>query len=266
MGAIKHMLGARKVTPYSGYGHFVMEAAEDIHIHWRDTKLQLHPEDFDNLKKYVVEAHNEWTKLGRPRQDDKNINLGSPFKCKEPGLYCSKMTVEEQETGGIHIHWRDTRIQADHGHYSSFSTMINEAYLAFKEIHKEKVKLNELEHPAVADGYLIWLQEYREGKHGKVDADDCTKICMEKHKYLANNITIPDELDKKVLFSIYESFIKYGYASGPFYGNYIICWLRDDGKKYMAAAHRWASLKTLGYDEIDVCTIPKPDPIQIREQ
>ena len=260
------MLGLRKITNLSGYRHFVMEAAENIHAHWKDTRLQMSPEDFDNLAKYVAEAHKKWIDLGRPIQDNQNINLGDPFKCKESGFFCDKMTIEEQEVGGIHIHWRDTRIHADYGHFLEFGTMVSEAYLAFKEVHKERVKLNELEHPAVADGYLIWLQEYREGKYEKVNADDCIKICMEKHKYLANDITVPSELDKKVLFSIYESFVKYGYASGPFHGDYIVCWLRDDGKKYMAAAHRWASLKTLGCDEIEVCTIPAPDPTQIREQ
>jgi hypothetical protein len=176
------------------------------------------------------------------------------------------MTVEEQEVGGVHIHWRDTRIHADHGHFTEFATMMQEAYLAFKKIHKISVKLSELEHPASADIYIEWLREYEEGKYNKVDPDDCARICSKKNLYLAYEKEIDDDLDREVLFGIYESMKKYGYASGPFYGDYIVCWSRDDGKRYMAAAHRWAALKALGYEEIDVCLIRKPEPEQILEQ
>ena len=266
MGVIKHMLGARKIVPYSGYQHYVMEAAENIHVHWRDTRIQLFPEDFDNFSKYVANAHSKWTEMGKPVQDDRNINLGDPFKCKAPGFFCDRMTVEEQEAGGIHIHWRDTRIHADHGHFIEFATMVQEAHLAFKNIHKEVIKLSEIEHPAVADTYVEWLQDYIISAPGTIDGDSCAEFCREKNLCLASDSPISEDLDRKVLFSIYESIKKYGYARGPFFGDYVVCWLKDDGKVYMAAAHRWAALKMLEYDEVTVCLIRVPEPKQVLEQ
>jgi len=257
VGEIKHMLGRRNICPHENYKHFCLEAAENIHFHWRDTRLQLLPEDFDGLHDCIVKAHKQWVDDGKPIQDDKNIPLGGgPVECAEIGFNHGLLTMEEQVDGSIHIHWRDTRIHVDHIQFTSFAMMTREAQLAFLDIHKELVVFDTLEHPAISDIYMEWIKEYIDSGN-KVNPDSCIELCMKKNKLIAEDKPANDELEKQVVFSIYESIKKYGYAIGPFYGEYAICWELEDGKKYMAAAHRWAALKTLGYKNILVCTVPE---------
>lgn len=261
MGHIRNLLSSRIVTSESGYQHFVMEAAENVHIHWRDTRIQMLPEDFEKLKLSVDTAYSMWVDKGKPIQNDANINLGEPFKCKDPGFFCDKFTIEEQQTDGIHIHWRDTRIHSDVGHFLYFAGMVSESVIAFKLAKKERVKFSSLIKPAITKVYDEWLNDYL--RLGIVaNADDVVRLSFEKSRYLTDNKLIPEDLDKKLLFSIYESIKRYGYAQGPYYGDYIECWKTSEGI-YMAAAHRWSILNKLGYDEVDVCIIPPPDPSQI---
>ncbi len=56
---------------------------------------------------------------------------------------------------------------------------------------------------------------------------------------------IPEEIDIKYLFAMYESIKKYGYAKGPYDKKYITAYKLssgEDGKIYITGAHRIACL------------------------
>lgn len=269
MGAIKHMLSYRRTLHGSGYDHFIMEAAENVHLHWRDTRINLYPEEIEPFYRSVKAAYERIKELGFPSYNDKNVSLfAPPMKCKEPGIFYNIASIEEQEVGGIHIHWRDTRLHMDKAHFIEFAYMFRDALSEFMRHNKKTIKIDDLEKPeGVSQEYYKMLEDYEAGKYkDKYEAKDCHYFCLKRGRDREKMDHIDPDVDRSLLFTLYESIKKYGYAKGPYINEYATVWKRPDGKLYFSGAHRWAVLKKLGYKEIDVCIIPMPDPKIVKEQ
>lgn len=267
MGAIKHMLSRRETISESSYKHFVMEAAENVHFHWRDTRINLYPSEVEPFYEYIKGAYEKMKELGFPSQDDRNINLGQPMQCKVPGIFQHIVSIEEQVVGGVHLHFRDTRIHIDQAHFVEIAYMFKEALAVFMEVHKQEINLNDVNYPnGVTEEYMELLKEYIDGKHEKRNPEHCIYYCMMRDMEETRNNKYSKETDLNLLFSLYESIKEYGYAGGPFLGELATVWIEDGKKPYFTNAHRYAVLKILGYDVVSVCLIPCPSQKIVREE
>jgi len=264
MGKIKHLLSRRETLSGSSYKHFVMEAAENIHLHWRDTRINLYVDEMAPFYKYVKGAYEKMVELGFPSQDDRNINLGDPMECKSPGYFNNIASIEEQEVGGVHIHIRDTRIHIDQAHFMEIAYMFKEALINFLNANKRLVKLDQCTYPAgVTEKYLDMLDN---GDIDDVDASLCGKYAYDRDREETLSGKYSDTTDRLLLSAIYASIKQYGYADGPFHGEYAVVWEILNKSLYFTGAHRYAVLKKLGYNEIYACVIPAPHEGIVREE
>jgi len=126
--------------------------------------------------------------------------------------------------------------------------------------------------------YLPWLQEYESGKYNRADPDAFWDMYLQSKEYIrpeeeqrsdggwlrdpetgeeVRNRAVPEDFDKRYLFTVYECIKKYGYGKGPFQYNYVHAQkIYDDPddvskERYLIrGSHRAACLKMLGYKDI----------------
>jgi hypothetical protein len=70
--------------------------------------------------------------------------------------------------------------------------------------------------------------------------------------------TIPEDLNTRYPYAVYESIKEWGYAKGPFHDDLMPAYQYPNGNVYLKGAHRTAALLVLGYTEIDVLLVAPP--------
>ncbi len=275
-----------------------LELHENVHFHYKDSRFVLGGKDFYNIAKMFEDGVKKFVEMGMPEScNDAKLLAETNLRGIDgnvDGYHSNRLGCELTSDGTIHIHYRDLRIHLKKTDFLIFANVIRQGLLTLNEANCVILPLNNIKDdinnqksgvfiPDIAIlKYLPLLKKYDEeiveGKIEQVSAEDVIKLNMETKFYerlgdkniqRPNGLNdlglypglIPEELDNRYLYSIYESIKKYGYAKGPFLNEYIIAYKldgvdrTDEGRIYIKDAHRIASLIHLGYKEIMVTLV-----------
>jgi len=258
-----------------------LELEECIHFHTDAVRLVFTTEEllkmvdiFDNAKKEILG-------MGSPSFLKHMVSFGNVVFGK-PCLHNDRVAVEVTLDGTIHIHHKNLRLHFSQMDFYDFADSVMDAGKALCQHLKTEIDINGagvVYHP-VTENHIKLLHEYVDGKYPKANAEDVTELKYKMRRYevlpkgdstveadlqrptgrLPDKFPgdIPVELDRNYLFSLYESIVKWGYASGPFYGDFIPAYKYSDGRVYLKGAHRAAVLKVSGYTKINVMMSTPP--------
>lgn len=265
-----------------------LELHENVHFHYRDSRFVWGGKDFYNIAEMFEKAKQEFIRLGKP-ENSNDAKLLAEVGLVDDGYHSNRLGCElTLDTGDntIHIHYRDLRLHLKKADFLIFAETLYQGLLTLNgtnrvllniagpEIIKENGGNGNISIPDIArNKYLSLLKEYDQGKYEMVCAEDVIKLYMETKFYERlgdKNIQrpnglpdkypglIPEDIDNRYLYAVYESIKKHGYAEGPFYHEYIVAYKLNENKIYIIGAHRIASLIHLGYKEIMV-TLVEPE-------
>src|SRR3990167_6456608 len=270
MGYNISILGERHAPPGLYHGHaFNLELEECIHLHLEDLRIVLTKTEFLALTDTFKRGERFLADLGYPEASERHYTLaGCILNGKR--LQSDRMAIELTREGTIHIHNKCLRIHMIQSDFWEFADMLEEAKYTLMRENLTKIRINDhnIVIPSPVSEYLTMLEEY----YGGASALDVKELSMNVRWYIThhkgNSTTeadlqrpggilpsdwrygsIPTELNKKYLFSLYESIKEYGYAKGPFYGEYIQAYRYPDNKIYLKGAHRVACMKKLNINE-----------------
>lgn len=249
-----------------------LELHENVHWHYRNSRFVFEGKNFYNIATMFENAKREFVKLGMPESSIDDPKMLGETSLIGNGYHSNRLGCELQANGAIHIHYRDLRLRMKKADFLIFVETLCNASLELNDACQKEVSLEDIDItnnsqsvvqvPDIAiNKYLKLLEEYDEGRYERVSADDVTLYYLKLKQYnrgsASGNIQrpnglpsgvypflIPEEIDTKYLFAIYESIKKYGYAKGPYDKKYITAYKLDDdkGKMYITGAHRIACL------------------------
>ena len=271
MGKIKEILSESIIGNKGLYNdHARLEINENIHFHYRDGRYVFTKDDFITLHDIFNEAYKKYESIEMPESTKNMIGL-SEKPLKDNGFHSNRLGCELNEDNTIHLHYRDLRLHFTIPDFRNFVETLFNAYLTLNVITSNNINLKDKNirfHPVVYE-HIKELKKYDNNEYPKEDADDVIKYMItikmiESHPINSKNNTIerkngfpdkypqqiPKTLDRKYLFSLYESIKKYGYASGLFNGQYITVYKEKDNHLYVKDSHRAACLLHLGYTNI----------------
>ena len=147
MGEIKKILSQLelKQDPYF-YKDLRIEVSEAIHIHWRDTRILLTPNQFNDFINAIGRASYNWNG-GLANQDTVLDNSIIPDEV----IFDKHMSLESQENGGVHFHYNDIRIEMSVQAFVSMANMFKDSLQKyyknnFKEVIIPLEKIDPYDH------------------------------------------------------------------------------------------------------------------------
>lgn len=270
MGNIKKILSETIIGNSGLYDdHARLEIQEAVHFHYRDGRYILNKNDFISLCELFNEAYKKYVEIGMPENTKDMVTLAN--KSLGNSIHSNRIGSELDITSTIHIHYRDLRIHLTKPDYHALfqhiftgNILLNLTQFEYVNLTDKKIRL----HPVV-NQYINDLKKYDNNEYEKEDADsviyysmivrECEMMSEPNKKIERGNgfplnypKQIPKDIDRKYLFSIYESMKKYGYAEGPFFGQYIIIYKEKPDTLYVKDSHRVACLLHLELTKIRV--------------
>jgi len=281
VGSNEHILSERAIEPalYSDWP-LTIELRENFHLHYRNWRPVVNKEQFLKITDAFAEARRKYDELGQPEKDEHGPTLGE-VKLSPP-LHQNRLAVELCTDGTVHFHFDDMRLHMDQRTFFRMGLVFREALQEFCRTQAKAVKISECEvGDIVRKVYLPWLEEYIEdmatpGVHyfPQSQLGDLVYTFLEAKNQLRpedqqrysrgwlkrqdgseyRTRPLPEEMDRRLLYAIYESIKEYGYGEGPYQHDYIRAhpFVHDENKLFLTGSHRVACLIALGYDEIKV--------------
>lgn len=266
MGNIKEILsetifGKRGI--YEDYAR--LEIEENIHFHYRDGRYIFNKEDFLTVAKVFIDALNKFIEIRTPESTKEMVQLSGNY-LKE-SLHNNRLGCELNFDNTVHVHYRDLRLHLNRPDFHKMAENLHIANLMLNLQDSQPIDLKDKRirlHPVVHE-HNENLRKYDNMEYPKENPEDVIKYLLAVKRYQShpnNNIKrpngfpsnypaeIPKELNRKYLFSLYESIKKYGYAEAPFYGQYIIIYRENESVLYVKDSHRVACLLHLGITNI----------------
>lgn len=281
MGHNLKILAERPIDQTLYFDHScALELRECIHDHVEDFRMIYTEDEFLKMSDHWIKARQEYEDMGRPQcYSDRSDNL-STIKLEGDRLHHDRLGVEfvqggaEKDGGGdtFHIHYRNNRIHLTKRDFYRMCLVFEEARHAYNVDYATTIRLSDpnvaLREVAVND-FIPWLCEYVTEDLPKANADDFWDMFLESKRlgrpdevqrpdggWLENQSRtrdLPEDFNRRYLYTIYECIKKYGYGEGPFKYDYIRAQMNhDSGKLELTGSHRAACLKVLGYDEVPV--------------
>ena len=136
MGDVKRLLHSSEIAPapemYAGSRS--IEAAESMHIHERNVRLEYSPVEFMLLIDDVREASADWDGGLSDKTIWLRVNRGLG---PHPDITPTRFEVEESEyptlnETTIHVHYRNLRLEFTHREWEEFANGITEAMKSWK--------------------------------------------------------------------------------------------------------------------------------------
>lgn len=123
MGAIKNVL-AEKDFDFKSYFNddLRLEISESIHLHYRDMRMLMTPEQFNHFLVGINKGSLKWD----GGVADKDILLKNE-KLKGEQIFERVVSIEEQENGCFHFHYRDMRLELDERSFVGICDLFEEA-------------------------------------------------------------------------------------------------------------------------------------------
>lgn len=282
MGFNVKMLAEKQAAPGLHHGHALnIEIEECIHFHledfrfvWTTQELLKIADAFADAKKFVID-------LGTPEYTDRHYTTGS-VTFDGPRMHNDRWAVEMTRDGTIHIHNKSLRTHMTQADFYEYATMMGRALLSLNTALKTTINITDtnIRFPSPVSNYIPMLERYDQGLEEKQKAEDVSRLRDEVKWYITHPKgkettdadlqrpsgmlpskfpgIVPEELNTRYLFSLYESIKKWGYATGPFYNDLMPAYKYKDGSIYLKGAHRSAVLKHLGYTSVDVILTAPP--------
>lgn len=277
MGINEAMLAESEGPYYYDSAPVRLELEECIHFHSDNLRLIWTVEDFEQIYPLFEKAFNKLKEQGFPKQSE-CMQLLSGDNLEDISLQHNRWAIELTKGGLIHIHIGNLRIHLPQIDFEALANFFKEALVEFYSESHSIVDItdNNIILPAhVQNEYLPLLKEYNQGLYPKIKAADIGRLKAKVKWYIRYATpesysfdgiqrsmdkpfsfiygTVPKDLDIEYLFAIYESIKEWGYANGPFYGEYISGLLFEDSNLIqIMSAHRVAALLALEYKEIPI--------------
>jgi hypothetical protein len=258
-----------------------LELEECIHFHSDNFRFIWTVEEFKKIFPLFLESYNKLKEQGFPNKSE-YMQLLSGLKLDTSSLQHNRWAVELTEGGLIHIHIGNLRIHLPQIDFEALANFFKEALVEFYTFVSKEIDLRKdnIVFPAhVQNEYLPLLEKYNQGLFCKINAVDVGRLKSNIKWYIRNATPesyttagiqrdmskpflfthgiVPKNVDREYLFAIYESIKEWGYADGPFYGEYIHC-IQLENKIQVMSAHRVAALLSLGCEKIPVfLTLPR---------
>lgn len=138
MGQIKKILFTKEIKPTCDYYNDKMscETNENLHIHWKNIRLEFGKRDWRVFCDSIKLAFKEWIGIGKPKFDGKldTIYLPTPQDINPISeFYPQRFQIEEQaNVPTIHLHYRELRLEFSIPEFKEFAEGIKEALEGLK--------------------------------------------------------------------------------------------------------------------------------------
>jgi len=137
MGFTRNLLSSRQLDQQCTFYTDLLriDIAETIHVHFKNSRLSLSPEEFSLLTKSLFRSFLEWHAMGRPRalHPDHFVQwVTAKIDPLPPDDFMrsrgDELSVElQQQADYIHIHYRHTRLELSIKEFQDFSETIGKA-------------------------------------------------------------------------------------------------------------------------------------------
>lgn len=215
MGNVKQVLGESQLPKRQHYYSKIWaDVCENLHIHYRNLRLEFSEEEFDEFCRVVALMHQkskEFRKDYKESPDNKTISMRTKTSMPaQSRYYTNRLRVEDEMDGSVHVHYRDLRIHMTKDEYNKFVDTLTKEKKSVVKIPINKINPYNNTHP---EGWQNYDRYHREG------IEMVKELINEGRKILP--IAVTKELNK-------------------------------DGKhQRLDGFKRYFAFKELGYDEID---------------
>lgn len=277
------MLAEREFVSKHDVNHTArIELQECIHFHIDLFRFVWASKEFVEIAKMFNEARVKLEAMGTPEATE-SMNLLGGVVLEGKCLHHNRAAAEITKDGTLHTHVKNLRLHTNAMDFYEFADCIGVAKNTLCHELKRSIDItvSNMIVPSVATvEYLPLLSRYDAGEFPIEAAEDVVMLRKKIKWYLRHPMgdetteadiqrpsgylpspfpgTPPVELNNRYLFSLYESIKKWGYASGPFFEDFMPAFQYPDGRVYLKGAHRTACLLHLGFKEIDVILSEPP--------
>lgn len=125
MGNVKNVAGESKLPKRQHYySRIWADVCENIHIHYRNIRLEFSEKEFDEfcrvvgmMQKKSMEFRKDYTES----PDNKTISMRTKTSMPiESDYWTNRLRVEEEMDGSVHVHYRDVRLHMTKEEYNKF--------------------------------------------------------------------------------------------------------------------------------------------------
>ncbi len=287
MGYHLKLLGEEQVDQTLYYDHScTMELRECVHDHFEDMRPVYNKEEFLAMSDHWIEARKKYDELGQPEPSEQNVTLHT-FRLPGERLHHQRTALEfcrggaDKDGGGdtLHFHYRHVRTHLSKRDFNVLCGLWTQSDKTYARHVNESVNLTDsnVQIGAITrDHYIPWLQEYIDNLDiPREEADNFWDMYLDSKALIrpenqqrpdggwfldengkeVRTQTLPEDFNKKYLYTIYECIKKYGYGKGPFKYDYVHVQYMPDETYLVRGSHRAACLKVLGYESIPVVII-----------
>ncbi len=287
MGYHLKLLSEEQIDQTLYYDHsFTLELRECIHDHFEDMRPVYTKEEFMAISDHWIEARKKYDELGQPEPKEQSWTLHA---CRLPGqrLHHERAALEfakggaDKDGGGdtFHFHYRHVRTHLSKRDFNVLCDLWRQGDKAYAQDFAETIDLNSDQvklSQTATDKYIPQLREYIENEEiPRANADDFWDMYLESKKLIrpeeeqrvdggwllgedgkeVRNRGVPQDFDKRYLYTVYECIKKYGYGEGPFKYDYVHVQRMPDETYLVRGSHRAAALLVLGYTDIRAVVI-----------
>jgi len=282
MGYHLKLLGEEQVDQTLYYEHScTLELRECIHDHFEDMRPVYTKEEFLAMSDHWIEARKVYDEMGQPEPEEQGCTLHT-FRLPGQRLHHERTALEfarggaDKDGGGdtFHFHYRHVRTHLSKRDFNILCELWKQSDKTYTQNFAETIDLEsdyvKLGQTAVSH-YIPWLQEYIENQDiPRADPDEFWDMYLAFKKLIrpveeqrvhggwlldenGNEVRsrgVPEDFDKRYLYTVYECIKKYGYGQGPFKYDYVHVQRLPDDTHLVRGNHRAACLTVLGYAQI----------------
>jgi hypothetical protein len=116
MGKIDKIL-ANKNIPKKGMlnSRLIIEWCENIHLHYRDMRMEFDEEDFEQLAITMFDGYLKYKNIKKEKPkaigNENKYHVLSQSTIEGAGEFADRLQIELQKEGHIHIHYRNLRLE-----------------------------------------------------------------------------------------------------------------------------------------------------------
>jgi hypothetical protein len=287
MGYHLKMLAEEQVDQTLYYDHgCTLELRECIHDHFEDMRPVYTKDEFLAMSDHWIAARKKYDEMGHPEPEEQNCTLHN-FQLPGERLHHERTALEfarggaDRDGGGdtFHFHYRHVRTHLSKRDFNTLCDLWRQADKSYAQdfaetvdLKSENVRLGQV----ATEQYIPDLQAYlKDETIPRANPDDFWDMYLKSKELIrpeeqqrpdggwlldgeGNEVrtrVVPEDFNKRYLYTIYECINKYGYGEGPFKYDYVHVQRLPDDTYLVRGSHRVACLVVLGYTSIPAVVI-----------